>query len=200
MARTENPSSRMCSARDGLSSRLRPEPCRNSSTGACGSSCGSHSPRSRTGLPVSAERCSIQTSPGSSAAASAAYERALKIHLRCWASNDSKPAQPAKMAPASTARKGQRQRGTDSIRQQTARPARSSTAAPEKRVQLAHADLAPRGPAMVALVGTLGALHVAQQRVHLVERELAMGAHGAMAGHGGQDLVLRALDHAARVV
>ena len=62
------------------------------------------------------------------------------------------------------------------------------------------ADLAPGRPAVVALVGALGGFHLAQQRVHLVERELAVGAHRAVAGHGGQQLVLRALDHGAGVV
>ena len=53
---------------------------------------------------------------------------------------------------------------------------------------------------MVALVGALGALHVAQQRVHLVQCQLAVGPHGAVAGHGRQDLVLRTLHHAAGLV
>ena len=41
--------------------------------------------------------------------------------------------------------------------------------------------------------------HVAQQRVHLVQRQPAVGAHRAVAGHRRQQLVARALHHAAGV-
>ena len=60
-------------------------------------------------------------------------------------------------------------------------------------VQLLQRHLPPGRPAVVALVGTLGALHVAQQCVHLVQREAAVRAHRAVAGHGGQQVVARAL-------
>ena len=43
---------------------------------------------------------------------------------------------------------------------------------------------------MVALVAAVGGLHLAQQGVHFVQRELAVGAHGAVAGHGGQDFIV----------
>jgi hypothetical protein len=46
------------------------------------------------------------------------------------------------------------------------------------------------GPAVVALVRALGALHVPQQRVHLLERQAPVGAHGAMAGHAGEQTAL----------
>ncbi len=52
---------------------------------------------------------------------------------------------------------------------------------------------------MVALVGPLRGFHVAQQRVHFGEGELAVGAHGAVAGHGGQQFMLGTLDHVAGV-
>ena len=50
---------------------------------------------------------------------------------------------------------------------------------------------------MVALVRALGGFHVAQQRIHLFDRQLSVGAHGAVAGHGGQDVVTCALHHGA---
>ena len=53
---------------------------------------------------------------------------------------------------------------------------------------------------MVALVGALGFFHLAQQGVHLVQRQFAVGADGAVTGHGGQNLVLSALDDRAGVV
>ncbi len=42
---------------------------------------------------------------------------------------------------------------------------------------------------MVALVGALGGFHLPQQAVHLFDRELAVGAHRAVAGHGRQQFV-----------
>ena len=42
---------------------------------------------------------------------------------------------------------------------------------------------------MIALVGALGFFHLAQQGVHFGQAELAAGAHRAVAGHGGQQLV-----------
>ena len=35
---------------------------------------------------------------------------------------------------------------------------------------------------MVALVRTVGGFHLAQQRIHFVDGELAVGAHRAVAG------------------
>ncbi len=58
----------------------------------------------------------------------------------------------------------------------------------------------PGGAAVVALVAALGYFHLAQQGVHLVQGEAPVGAHRAVAGHGGQQLVLGALQHVARVV
>jgi hypothetical protein len=46
-------------------------------------------------------------------------------------------------------------------------------------------------------VGPLARLHVAQQRVHFRHGELAVGAHRAVAGHGGQQFVAPPLDHLA---
>jgi hypothetical protein len=67
--------------------------------------------------------------------------------------------------------------------------------AQEQRVEFAHRQLPPGRPAVVALVGALGLLHLPQQGVHLVQRQLAVGAHRAVAGHGGQQLVAGAFDH-----
>ena len=53
---------------------------------------------------------------------------------------------------------------------------------------------------MVALVGSFGLFHLAQQTVHLIERQSAVGADSAVAGHGGQNLVLGALHHGAGIV
>ena len=58
-----------------------------------------------------------------------------------------------------------------------------------ERVELAHAELPPGGAAVIALVGALGFFHLAQQRVHLFQRQLPVGAHGAVAGHGGEQFV-----------
>ncbi|MNF04660.1 hypothetical protein D3C80_2042270 [compost metagenome] len=53
---------------------------------------------------------------------------------------------------------------------------------------------------MVALVGALGDFHLPQQAVHFVQRELAVGAHRAVAGHGAEYFIARALHHGAGVV
>ncbi|MPN41365.1 hypothetical protein SDC9_188910 [bioreactor metagenome] len=53
---------------------------------------------------------------------------------------------------------------------------------------------------MVALVAAVGGLHLAQQGVHFVQRELAVGAHGTVAGHGGQDFIVCALHHGGGIV
>ncbi len=66
-------------------------------------------------------------------------------------------------------------------------------------VELAKPQLAPGGAAVVALVGALGGLHLAQQGVHLVHGQAPVGAHRAVAGHGGQQFVLRPRQHRAGV-
>ena len=43
---------------------------------------------------------------------------------------------------------------------------------------------------MVALVGAVGGFHLAQQGVHFRQGEAAVGADGAITGHGGQDFVV----------
>ena len=53
---------------------------------------------------------------------------------------------------------------------------------------------------MVALVRALGGLHLAQQAVHLLHSELAVGAHRAVTRHGGQNFVVRSLHHTAGVM
>ena len=42
---------------------------------------------------------------------------------------------------------------------------------------------------MIALAGTRRALHLAQQRIHLIDREAAIRTHRAVARHGGQQIV-----------
>ena len=42
---------------------------------------------------------------------------------------------------------------------------------------------------MVALVAARGVFHVAQEGVHFGQGELAAGADGAVAGHGGEDVI-----------
>jgi hypothetical protein len=56
----------------------------------------------------------------------------------------------------------------------------------------------PGRAAVIALVGALGTLHFAQQGVHFREAQIALRAHGRMAGHGGEQVIDRLLD-AARV-
>src|SRR5690625_6900010 len=41
----------------------------------------------------------------------------------------------------------------------------------KKAVQSLHVKLYPGGPAVIALVGAFGALHVAQQGVHFIDRK-----------------------------
>ena len=53
---------------------------------------------------------------------------------------------------------------------------------------------------MVALVAAFGLLHLTKQGVHFIQVQAAVGAYGAVAGHGRQQLVVRALDHGACVV
>ena len=53
---------------------------------------------------------------------------------------------------------------------------------------------------MVALVGSFGGFHLTQQGIHFINGQLAVGAHRAMAGHGRQQFVLRALDHRASIM
>ena len=53
---------------------------------------------------------------------------------------------------------------------------------------------------MVALVGPVGRLHLPQQGVHLFVRQAPVGAHRAVAGHGGQQLIACALHHGAGFV
>ena len=42
---------------------------------------------------------------------------------------------------------------------------------------------------MVALIGTQGALHIAQQAVHFIVTQAPVGAHGTMAGEGAEQFV-----------
>src|SRR5450830_740327 len=77
---------------------------------------------------------------------------------------------------------------------------KSSAPAQEQRIKLTDAHLSPGGSSMVALVGALGLFHLPQQGIHFIERELAVGAHGTVAGHGREQLVLCPLDDGAGFV
>src|SRR5215471_14930845 len=69
------------------------------------------------------------------------------------------------------------------------RIAAGSAATHEELVEVPEAHLEPGRAAVVALPRPLGLLHLAQQRVHLRDRQSAMRAHRAVAGHGAQQLV-----------
>ena len=60
----------------------------------------------------------------------------------------------------------------------------ASLPAQKQGVQFFEAELHPGGAAVVALVAARGVLHVAKERIHFGQSELAAGAHGAVAGHG----------------
>ena len=47
---------------------------------------------------------------------------------------------------------------------------------------------------MVALVAARCVFHIAQECVHFGQSQLAAGADGAVAGHGGEDVVFVFLD------
>src|SRR6058998_1000224 len=69
------------------------------------------------------------------------------------------------------------------------RIAAGSAATHEEFVEIGEAHLVPSRAAVVALAGALGLLHLAQQCVHLQDRQRPMGAHrdellGTMACHG----------------
>jgi hypothetical protein len=50
---------------------------------------------------------------------------------------------------------------------------------------------------MVALVGTLGAFHLAQQCVHFLDRQLSIGPYGMMARHCCKVIITRVIDSIA---
>jgi len=77
---------------------------------------------------------------------------------------------------------------------------RLSTAAQEQLVQVREAHLVPGRAAVIALAGTLGFFHLAQQRVHLRYRQGPVGAHRAMTRHGPEQLVPALGEHATRPV
>src|SRR6266581_5779846 len=50
----------------------------------------------------------------------------------------------------------------------------------EQPIEVGERQLGPGRAAVVALVGALGSFHLAQQGVHLRQRQLAVGAHRAV--------------------
>src|SRR6185312_16989377 len=73
-----------------------------------------------------------------------------------------------------------------------------SAAAHEEAVEIAERQPVPRRPAVVALAGALSRLHLAQQRVHLRQRQRAMRAHRGVAGHRREEIVAVLREHGAR--
>ena len=67
-------------------------------------------------------------------------------------------------------------------------------------IQLLDRDLPPGRSAVVALVGAFGCFHLTQEGIHLVQGQFAVRPDGAVAGHGGEDVVLSALDDRAGVM
>ena len=53
---------------------------------------------------------------------------------------------------------------------------------------------------MVALAAPFGLFHLAQEGVHLFERETAVGAHRGVAGHGREQFVAMTGEHLARSI
>src|SRR2546430_4533221 len=80
------------------------------------------------------------------------------------------------------------------------RIAAGSAATHEEFVEIGEAHLEPGRAAVVALPGALGLLHLAQQGVHLQDRQRPMGAHRAVAGHRPEQFVPAFGEHAARPV
>src|SRR5437899_2895756 len=80
------------------------------------------------------------------------------------------------------------------------RIAAGSAATHEELVEIGEAHLKPSRTAMVALAGAIGLLHLAQQGVHLQDREGPMGAHRAVAGHRPEQFVAALREHAARPI
>src|SRR5690606_25860246 len=64
-----------------------------------------------------------------------------------------------------------------------------STPPQEPAINFSQRKARPRRAAMVALPGTLGDLHVAQQGVHFRQRQPPVGAYRTVAGHRRQQLV-----------
>src|SRR5207245_8119741 len=80
------------------------------------------------------------------------------------------------------------------------RIAAGSAATHEEFVEIGEAHLKPSRAAMIALAGALGFLHLAQQGVHLRNRQGSVGAHRAVAGHRPEQFVPALCEHAARPV
>src|SRR5437879_3827442 len=80
------------------------------------------------------------------------------------------------------------------------RIAAGSAATHEEFVEIGEAHLKPSRAAVVALAGALGFLHLAQQGIHLRDRQGPMGADRAVAGHRPEQLVAALGEHAARPV
>ena len=70
-----------------------------------------------------------------------------------------------------------------------AAPANWPSFPPEQFLDVAMGELHPGRAAVVALAAVRGDLHLAEQRVHLGDREQPAGADRAVAGHGRGDMV-----------
>src|SRR5258706_6386219 len=80
------------------------------------------------------------------------------------------------------------------------RIAAGSAATHEELVEIGEAHLVPRRPPVVALTGAFGLLHLAQQGIHFRDGQRSVGAYGAVARHGAQQLVAALGQHAACAV
>src|SRR6185369_1634097 len=193
MASTEKPRSCMRRMRGAEPSTFQRAPCRYNITGpspGC-SSAASQSPCSLALWPLTCESKSIQTSSmsrASSAVLPQLRSPGWKIQARCCSSRVAQPITRPTAIKAAAAKRIQRlMAGTECL--STGKFSESLPPAHEERIEFPHCELPPGRAAVVALVGTLGFLHLAQQGVHLVQRELAIGAHGAVAGHRPQQFV-----------
>ena len=65
----------------------------------------------------------------------------------------------------------------------------SQSLPPKQPLHIPQCQLHPSWPAMVALAAMRGDFHFAEQGVHFGDRQHAAGADGAVAGHGGGDMV-----------
>src|SRR5690242_15814319 len=69
-------------------------------------------------------------------------------------------------------------------------PAGAISAAPQEQlVELLQAEAGPGRTAVVALVGAVGGLHLAQQAVHFRQAEAAVGVYRAAAGERAEEAV-----------
>ena len=82
-----------------------------------------------------------------------------------------------------------RRRPRDANALDAGRLAHELLTAQEQSIEILERDQSPRRPAVIARLAALGALHLAQQRVHLLDRQAAARAHRGVTRHRRQQLV-----------